>query len=318
MKYTALFNGNREPEQELSPSQPKLGIIIPVGLLGIIIIACLISPWIKQLFLSLAPHSAICSYLAEYELHRILSRVILVLVVLSLIVFRKTLFSSGRAFAPLEGTGSDGYLLMAGFVLGLATLIIQVSGAVIFDARELYFTKFTPVKFLLKGSKALFSCLLIGVLEEFIFRGVVFRQLRRRTPLFVAFAASSALYGLLHFFKPHDLAGLDQTAPLSGFIVVIEMLKPFVSSEFLFEFVGLFIAGMCLAAGYHYSKSLYFSIGLHAGWVFVIKMDGMLVTRTVAEKVIWWGSSNLVGGVFTWALLAVIFALIVKLFSDWI
>lgn len=317
MRYDSLFT-QHEFNSQADSKQIHPGAFLIGGLIGIILTSCLLAPWVKRFLMFLGEHSSFFAHLGEYDLHRIMSRIIMIFVILFVLSFRHIIFGSGKVFSVLESTGSDGYLLMAGLMLGIMMLVVQIGFAVFFDARHFYTASFTVSKFLYKLFSAVISASIIGFLEEFIFRGVIFRQLRRKQPLIIAFILSSALYAALHFFKPQDIAGIDQTAPLSGFVVLIEMFKPFASMEFVMEFTGLFLAGLCLAAGYHFSKSLYFSIGMHAGWIIIIKLDGLFVTRTIPEAVTLWGSSNMVGGMVTWGLLGITFVLIAKVFSDWI
>ncbi len=273
---------------------------------SILFLSCALAAPVKWLIDYLAAQFDLFKPIADTEIHRILSRIIIVLTVLSLIIFRKFIFASGKVFYILKPDKKDFSLFFIAFIFGSATLALHVALAILFGAREFYTTNFTWHKFLAEGIESFFSASLIGVLEEFLFRGILFGSLKKVFSLPISLGASSFIYSLLHFFKPKEI-NVNPDSILSGFYALGQMVKPLAGPDFLSESTGLFLVGMCLAAGYYFMRSLYFAIGLHAGWVFIIKMDGMVATRTVENKIFLWGSSNLVSGVFTWVLLVCIF-----------
>ena len=81
-----------------------------------------------------------------------------------------------------------------------------------------------------------------GILEELVFRGVIFRILELRFGTWVALLASAALFGLLHLLNPN--------ASIQGAVAII------------------FEAGILLAAAFVLTKHLWFPIGIHIGWNF--------------------------------------------------
>lgn len=281
-------------------------LLLIAGFICVILISALLAPVVKWILLFFSPYCALCASLSEYELHRIFSRVVMVTLGLFLYLFRRKLFAGRSLFSPLAWKQGAGRWFAFGFAVGLVTLALQVMCAIMFDARQFYTTDFTWMKFVTKAIKAFFSASLIGLIEEFLLRGLLFAKIKKARSFWLALVISSAIYSIAHFFRPKDIAAIDELTLWSGFVILGQILTPFASPEFIYESIGLFFVGACLAFAYHYSKSLYFAIGLHAGWVFVIKMDGMIVTRTAPEYITLWGSSNIVGGVYTWILLALI------------
>lgn len=276
----------------------------------ILVISCVLTPQVKRLFLVLAPHAAFFEKLAEYELHRILSRVVMVVGVVYLVCMRKKLFQKDGPFVSLKGTRRDVKLFWLAFAAGVVSLVMHVVCSVWFGARALDFDGFTWYGLARKMVRGLCGAAAIGIIEEFFFRGLLFGALAKRFSVKRAVIISSAVYACMHFFRPKDISIADETAFWSGFAVLGQIITPFLTSEFLVESVGLFLVGSCLALGYHYTRSLYFAAGLHAGWVWVIKVDGFIVDRTIESQIKWWGSSQMVGGTLTWLLLAVILLLI--------
>ncbi len=274
-----------------------------LGVICVVLVSALLAPLVKGGLQVLSPYCPVCASLSGYELHRILSRVFMVGIFIFLLLARKTLFAGRAVFEPLSIRSGVAKWFVLGFVLGVITLSLQVIFAIIFDARTFYTTEFTWMRFIQKGIKAVFSASLIGLMEEFIFRGILYGKIKRARSFWLALLVSSLVYSMAHFFQPKDIAPIDHLTIWSGFNVLGQILTPFAAPDFLFESVGLFLVGACLVFAYRYSKSLYCAIGLHAGWVFVIKMDGMMVTRTKPDSIWLWGSSNIVGGIYTWILL---------------
>ncbi len=84
--------------------------------------------------------------------------------------------------------------------------------------------------------------LLAGVYEELIARGIVFRNLENVFGSWIAIALSAALFGWLHLGNPH-------ATTLSAFAIGLE-------------------GGVMLAAVYMATRSLWWTIGVHAAWNF--------------------------------------------------
>ncbi|XVU28471.1 lysostaphin resistance A-like protein [Actinoplanes sp. CA-054009] len=82
----------------------------------------------------------------------------------------------------------------------------------------------------------------IAVLEEVLFRGVLFRMLERWGGTVIALAGSGLLFGALHLLNPH--------ATIWGALAI--------AAE----------AGLMLGAAYALTRSLWLPIGLHLGWNF--------------------------------------------------
>jgi len=162
--------------------------------------------------------------------------------------------------------------LFYGFVLAVASM--AVLGIVMAFAGALTPAFMEPVYTIVRQSgKALVTALLVGFLEELFFRGILFRGLLEDSRPAIAFAAANLLYAVSHFFKPPEeflVTGID---PLAGFRFLALCLAPFLDrpAAIFPGIVGLFIIGVVLSYALVRTGSLYFSIGLHAGWVFAIK-----------------------------------------------
>ena len=139
---------------------------------------------------------------------------------------------------------------------------------------------------------------LIGVIEEILFRGFVLQSLLESMSLPVAVCVCSLVYSILHFFKA-DVFVSTGFQPFVGFVTIAQFFKPIFFEFFknLPAIIGLFLVGVVLSYAFIKTKSLYLSIGLHTGMVFMMKADGMFLVR-VREKLGWlFGDSKLVTGV---------------------
>jgi membrane protease YdiL (CAAX protease family) len=130
--------------------------------------------------------------------------------------------------------------LAAGFAAGLALLtlliaLLAATGYGVFSASPL-----AAIQKLRYGAEWLIVCLLIGLTEELTFRGYLLQAMARRHFLPAALI-TSVMFGAAHGHNPGE------------------------------TFIGLVdagAAGLLLCVGIYFTKSLYWSIGLHAAWDF--------------------------------------------------
>jgi hypothetical protein len=79
-------------------------------------------------------------------------------------------------------------------------------------------------------------------------------------------------------------------------------------------FFTLFIVGACLALAYQRTGALYFSIGLHAGWIFWLKSYKLITQPTQGANLALWGTDRLVDG---WLALAILSIVLCGLLQHW-
>ena len=82
--------------------------------------------------------------------------------------------------------------------------------------------------------------------------------------------------------------------------------------QFFPAFLNLALAGIALGLGYQRTGALYFSMGLHAGWIFWLKSYGFLTREGVPDPVWLWGSGKLIDGCLAMAGLAVVLAFLIR------
>ena len=190
------------------------------------------------------------------------------------------------------GTG----LLIGSILLGLAAVCSLTFGGALWDrARPLNMNKVLS---------ALLSGVVVGFLEEVLFRGAIFTALRRTWSETVALWSSSAIYAIVHFFaRPEDPAKIGWD---SGFLILGGMLQGFTEFQTVIPgFLGLALLGMILALAYQKTGALWLSMGIHAALVFWVKLYGSGTNPNPQANLWFWGSEKLTDGWFCFILLAI-------------
>jgi membrane protease YdiL (CAAX protease family) len=259
-------------------------------LLAVFLGGALIAPWLHGLVQTLFPNSA----LAHNPFHRYLDRAILgtALVGIWPLVCAFDI-KSWRKVGLIKPAG-QWRRWFAGFLLGFASLGLVVTVVILAGAR-------TPVsdtntnKVLVGLGSAVASALVVSVLEELLFRGALFGTFRRVWDWRFALLFSSMIYAIVHFIGKADLSGPVTWS--SGFRLLPMMLHPLVEPGVLIPgFLSLTLAGILLGFAYQQTGNLYFSIGLHASWIFWAKCYGLLTQPVDGISEHFWGSSRLFDG----------------------
>lgn len=151
--------------------------------------------------------------------------------------------------------------------------------------------------------------LLIGVIEEILFRGYILNALRKSLGPVAAILLSSALFAVVHFIKPAEPEITNRW--YSGFLLFTNLFSS-AGDTFWPEVCTLFCMGTVLATLSYWTRSVYICIGLHAGWVWI-----MMLFRLFTEnqgRLVWlygpgeWISKGWVGPIMALAVWAVVFA----------
>ena len=251
-----------------------------------------------------------------YDFGKVMRRIMMVAALIVFLVLRKSLrfgalVSSGLKIRP-------GFLkqFLFGFLLAGTPLLIYYGLGLLTGAWIIhidYDSAGTTILYIIKY--AMIACL-IGIIEEILFRGFVLQSFLESMSLPVAVCACSLIYSMLHFFKA-DVFVSTGFQPFVGFTTIALFFKPIFFEFFknLPAIIGLFLVGVVLSYAFIKTKSLYLSIGLHTGMVFMMKADGMFLVR-VREKLGWlFGDSKLVTGVLVWSLLILILFVIKRIYS---
>jgi hypothetical protein len=142
----------------------------------------------------------------------------------------------------------------------------------------------------------LVGAVIVGVIEEWFFRGVLFGILRAGMGFWGGAIVSSAVFSSIHFAKPVPASGVVYGHWYSGFSLMPYMFQDANAGpdHYFPVALTLFLMGMVLCAFYQKSGSLYFVIGLHAGWVWVMRVGVYFFERNVEHLRVLFGSTELV------------------------
>ncbi|MEO7299638.1 MAG: type II CAAX endopeptidase family protein [Verrucomicrobiota bacterium] len=288
----------------------------PIRLLIIYLIfvflgAALLSPLLYQSVQIISRHSSLAGKFAGEPFHRSVNRSLLFFAIVGVWPFLRALnISPGRDFGlatfPRHWRNS-----VAGFLLGFASLAILAIGIVLAGVRTLDFQQTLQTIFM-GLFRAATTAVVVAFLEETLYRGAFFGALRKTISWLNALIISSAVFALCHFFGKAESPVVINW--LSGFFTLGSMFRGFIDLHALVPgFINLFLVGGILAWAFQRTGNLFFSIGLHAGWIFWLRSLSLLTNKSPAAPSVIWGGSKMIDG---WAasvvLLAVLAAVIFK------
>jgi membrane protease YdiL (CAAX protease family) len=256
--------------------------------------AALLSPWLYWLVEWAGAHSSIAQELSRAPFHRFVNRALLGLALVGLWPFLRSIGARSFGDVGLVKPAGQGWKLAGGLALGLGSLACVAMLAMAAGARSLN-VDYTVADLCRRTLSAGLSAVVVAVLEELLFRGALFGALRKAHHWASAWLVSSGVYALVHFFqKPPPPENITW---VSGFAMLPRMLHGFAELETLAPgFFALTLTGLILAMGYHRMGNLYFPIGLHAGWVFCLKLYGFLTAAQPGADAGFWGTEKLIDG----------------------
>jgi hypothetical protein len=201
---------------------------------------------------------------------------------------------------PIRGQQNrlfGGAMLGFGSLACLAVIILAAHG-------RQFSHDLTVSKLAVKLAGALATAVVVAVLEELLFRGALFGSLRKVFDWRVALVISSMVYAIVHFLQKGEISGAITWH--SGLDLLPQKLAGFGDLNVVIPgFFNLTLAGSMLALAYQRTGNLYFSMGLHAGWIFWLKFYGAITSPAPAASPWIWGSEKLVDGWLALVVLAV-------------
>ncbi len=171
-----------------------------------------------------------------------------------------------------------GFVLAAGLLLLSGWLLLQAGCFMWKDAAAS--TRGIPNKFvsdidLLKAAgKVLPGALIVAMIEEVLFRGVLLGIFLRAMKVAPAIALLSFLFAFVHFLEPPRMARVpDPEAANAGFILLGQIFARFADPmSMVSRFSILAVVGVVLSYARYRTASLWLPVGLHIGWVFGMGM----------------------------------------------
>lgn len=242
------------------------------------------------LFSTVIAAALIAGALLAWPLHLLLPEVgfgrlagrasLLCALLFSLIYLRMTLPFSARTlgFARPAGGGlwrpiASSYVAGILIMLALSFMLLLLGIRELDPSRSYAASALTTLVI-----KAIIGGILVGLIEEFIFRGTLFSSLQQRINVMWAVTLTSLLYAAVHFIK-YPVLALDQTVHwYTGLTLLPDALTRLAQGGIADEFLTYFLLGVLLCLLRLRDGHIYRCIGLHAGVVFALHLDRYVTT----------------------------------------
>lgn len=260
-----------------------------LALLGLIVtlvaVTAVVSPWADRGVAAIAGH--------PYDFGRVYHRVFEVLLVAAFIAGWRRLDLGGPAEIGFERAGWARQL-WSGLGIGFGGLAVGLGVALLLGGVG-FELRYPPVKTIRKALLGLVAALLVGVGEEALFRGVLFRRFTRDAGLVVGVVAVTVVYAGLHGLRRVSLDGAVDM--WSGLAYTEALLGRIVAPVNLMPLLGLLLLGSLLVAARLASGALWLPIGIHAAWVAVFRVGRLFLDiRPEPRWLVGTGWPPLVGG----------------------
>ena len=237
----------------------------------------------------------------HFPFPRIFDRTVMVTLLVALLCFARPLrlaellragFARPRANLVRVGAGLLLALVAVGTLFGIA--------AYIGPSHSLPYREIA-----MRASSAVVAAIVIGIIEEGFFRAFLLGGMERDFGGGGAVLISSAIYAMAHVVRApahYYLIGIHPAAGMRNLAEsAIRLAHPVAAFP---ELLGLFLLGVVLGEAFLLSRTVYFSIGMHAGFVLCAKSwpaiagSGMRVPRWLAGR----GPVPLIGAPAAWAM----------------
>ncbi len=131
------------------------------------------------------------------------------------------------------------------------------------------------------------SAIAIAIIEEGFFRAFLLGGMRTDFGDKGALLASSAFYAVAHLVRSPARFYVTQYAPTAGLVTLAHSMDQLSHpSTAIPTLLGLFLLGIVLGEAYLLTGSVYFSIGLHCGFVLGAKLWPKIVLNHATQP--WW------------------------------
>lgn len=282
---------------------PRVAIVVYFA--AIFLGGSLIGPWVWKLMQWLAGLMPFLQELADEPFRRYVTRSWMIIGAVGLWPFLKCVGANSLRGAGLRLGAQFRGEIGIGFAIGFGSLALVAVVALLFGGRELNLGH-EPARWFKHLMNATLAAIIVSFIEEVFFRGAIFGGLRKQHRLVTAALISGMLYAIVHFFERSIWT--EPVTWSSGLVLLPRMLRGFGELEQLIPgFLSLTLAGMMLALAYRRTGALYFSMGLHAGWIFWGKSYGFLTMPVKGANAWFWGTGKLTDGWLAFVLLAGMF-----------
>ena len=140
-------------------------------------------------------------------------------------------------------------------------------------------------------AKVVIPAVAVPLIEEWLFRGLLLGLWLRFSKPAAACIGTSLVFAFVHFLNlPDGVVIADPTHLMAGFELLGKILLHFADPLFFVtDFATLLVVGLILAWARLRTGALWFSIGLHAGWVAAFKLFNLLFQAVSEHPLRPWG-----------------------------
>ena len=163
--------------------------------------------------------------------------------------------------------------VLAGLVAGVLMLLVLIALLVTLGVRVVPGSiGMTASAWVALLTRAIAAALVVAVVEEIWFRGALHSSIRSSAAPLVAVVGVAALYAAVHFVRADTTLDEAQLGWSSGLVVITHAFHRFEPPAIIDSFAALFAAGALLGLVRHRTGRIAECIGVHAGWVLVIRL----------------------------------------------
>jgi membrane protease YdiL (CAAX protease family) len=162
--------------------------------------------------------------------------------------------------------------LLLGAAIGIASMALVVLVLLAFDIRVARpGVALSPAVLTILLLQATFAGLMVGFIEETWFRGALQTSIAQVSNSAFAIVFISFVYGAMHFVSADISIPVDEVSWLSGTAVLFTSLGGFRNPAFFDSLFALVAGGLLLGLIRYRTGRIVECIGIHAGWVMVVK-----------------------------------------------
>ena len=228
-----------------------------------LVVSCLLTPPIYSILMIQFPGMG-------WPYSRVFDRVFMVVVIIGILMMRHSL-QLGELAKQLypRALRVVGYELLLGFISAVLVFVPFYASIVQLAGYEWAGRSATQV--IIKSARILPIAFLIAFIEECVFRGLVLNSFKQTFGVRMALVVSSLVYSFVHFVSPIKSYVYPGFSIFEGFQYIWEVLYRMFTIEVWPSYLGLFLVGLILGLIYLRTSSIYLCVGIHAGWISVIK-----------------------------------------------
>ncbi len=244
----------------------------------------------------------------DYEPGRVYRRIWMITVLLGLLLWRKKIGLQRPAEAGYDQSWSSRWNTFVGIAVVWGFLSI-LSGFYLLIGGWKLDPGFSLTEFLKRFAEGFPRGTIVALLEEYIFRGLIFLAFCRRWGWLRAAFLSSLIFSSLHFLTGTGIKEVADPYPWTAGFTVCSQLVTNMAIEFrLFpDAVGLFLVGFILCYAFYRTGSLWYAVGLHGGWVWFASFITAFVDETYKIDPFYLGGNRLYEGLFPLIGMTIIF-----------